>query len=57
MKPYIINVDRTTPIGEAVGDYGDYQWAKGFLIGHISGFCVGGLFVWSILRGRVLLSL
>jgi hypothetical protein len=52
MKPYIDNVDRTTPIGEIVGEYGDYQWTKGFLIGHISGFCVGGLFVWAILSKK-----
>jgi hypothetical protein len=49
MKPYIINVDRTHPIGEVIGEYCDYQWNKGFVIGHISGFCVGGLLVWVLL--------
>jgi hypothetical protein len=49
MNPYIINVDRTHPIGEVIGEYCDYQWNKGFVIGHISGICVGGLLVWVLL--------
>ena len=48
MTPYIINVDRTTPIGEIVGEYGDNQWKKGFMIG----VCVGGILVWIALRFR-----
>ena len=52
MNPYIINVDRTYPIGEIVGEYGDSQWNKGFVIGHISGVCVGGLLVWVLLSKR-----
>ena len=52
MKPYIIDVDRTTPIGEMVEEYGVYQWQKGFVIGHLSGFCLGGILVWAILIVR-----
>jgi hypothetical protein len=53
MKPYIIDIDRTMPVGEAVGNYGDYQWAKGFLIGHISGLCLGGILIWAAKRARL----
>ena len=49
MNPYILSIDRTKPIGKIVGDYGDYEWNKGFMIGHISGFCLGGIIVWIIL--------
>jgi hypothetical protein len=49
MKPYIINVDRTNPLGEIVGNYGDYQWNQGFIMGHLSGLCVGGIIFWFIL--------
>ena len=52
MKPYIINVDRTNPIGEMVGNYGEVQWTKGFIIGHVSGLCVGGLLVWILLSKK-----
>jgi hypothetical protein len=52
MKPYITGVDRTNPIGKIVGDYGDHQRNKGFIIGHISGICVGGLIVWAILSKK-----
>lgn len=52
MKPYIIDVDKTTPIGEMVEEYGDYQWRKGFVTGHISGFCLGGLLVWVLLSNK-----
>jgi hypothetical protein len=52
MTPYIISVDRTYPIGEVVGEYGDHQWNKGFVIGHITGLCVGGLLVWVLLSKR-----
>lgn len=45
MKPYIINVDRTHPVGAMVADYGDSQW----LWGYVSGLCIGGLLVWIIL--------
>jgi len=47
-----MNVDRTTPIGGLVGEYGDYQWANGFLIGHLSGLCAGGLLVWVLLSKK-----
>ena len=49
MKPYIMNIDRTNPVGKIVGEYGDYQWNKGFMMGHLSGLCVGGLLTWIIL--------
>ena len=52
MKPYIMNVDRTTTVGEMVANYGEYQWIKGFLIGHISGLCVGGAIVWILFSKR-----
>ena len=52
MKPYILNVDRTTPVGKIVGEYGDHQWTNGFLIGHLSGLCVGGLLVWALLSKK-----
>jgi len=52
MNPYISDVDRTYPIGKIVGDYGDNQWNKGFIIGHISGLCLGGLIVWTILSKK-----
>jgi hypothetical protein len=52
MKPYILDVDRTTPIGEMVEEYGEYQWKKGFVIGHLSGVCLGGILVWVILTVR-----
>jgi len=52
MIPYIINVDRTNPIGEIVGDYGDHQWNKGFMIGYISGLCIGGIIVWTVLSKK-----
>ena len=52
MNPYLINVDRTTPIGKIVGEYGDNQWNKGFMFGHISGLCVGGIIVWIILSKK-----
>ena len=52
MKPFIINVDRTNPIGEIVADYGDYQWNKGFTIGFISGLCLGGIIFWAILSKK-----
>ena len=45
MKPFIINVDRTNPIGGIIGDYGDYQWNKGFMVGFMSGLCLGGIIV------------
>ena len=48
MRPYIINVDRTTPMGMIVGEYGDNQWKKGF----ISGVCIGGILVWITLWFR-----
>ena len=48
MKPYIINVDRSHPIGAIIADYGDYQW----LWGHISGLCVGGLVAWLLLAKK-----
>jgi hypothetical protein len=50
MKPYITSVDPTHPIGFMVEEYGEYQWKKGFVIGCISGLCVGGLLVLSLLR-------
>ena len=52
MKPFIINVDRTNPIGEIVGEYGEDQWKKGFMMGHISGLCVGAILVWAILSKK-----
>jgi hypothetical protein len=52
MKPYIINVDKTHPIGEIVWEYGAYEWNKGFAIGHISGLCLGGLLVWALLTKK-----
>jgi len=52
MNPYILNIDRTKPIGKIVGDYSDYQWNKGFIIGHISGLCLGGIIVWIILSKK-----
>ena len=54
MKPYIIDVDRTNLVGAIVGTYGDYQWTKGFLIGHISGLCLGGIIVWVVKRAAPL---
>ena len=51
MKPYITNVDPTHPIGLMVEEYGEYQWKKGFLMGHMSGLCVG-LFVWILLSKK-----
>jgi len=52
MKPYIIDVNRTTPIGEIVGEYGDYQWNKGFAFGLVSGLCIGSTFAWILLSKR-----
>ena len=52
MKPYIVSVDRTNPIGEIIEEYSEYQWKKGFVIGHISGLCVGGLLVWILLSKK-----
>jgi hypothetical protein len=52
MKPYIIDVDRTKPIGRMVEEYGKYEWTKGFLIGHLSGLCVGGAIVWILFSKR-----
>lgn len=52
MTPYITGVDITNPIGKIVGDYGEYQWIKGFMVGHISGICVGGIIVWAILSKK-----
>jgi len=52
MKPYIINIDRTNPIGKIVADYSENQWTKGFLIGHISGLCLGGIIAWIILSKK-----
>ncbi len=49
MIPYIVNIDRTNPIGKIIGDYGDYQYNKGFIIGHITGICFGGIIAWIIL--------
>jgi hypothetical protein len=49
MNPYILNVDRKKPIGAIVGEYGDNQWNKGFMIGNIVGLCVGGILAWTIL--------
>ena len=49
MKPYIINVDHSHPIGAIIADYGDHQWNKGFIMGHVSGLCVGGLVAWLLL--------
>jgi hypothetical protein len=54
MKPYITSIDRTNPIGNIIGDYGEYQFNKGFMIGHISGICVGAIIVWAILSKKVL---
>ncbi len=48
MKPYITGIDRTNPIVKIIGEYGEYQWTKGFVIGLISGICVGGILVWAI---------
>ena len=52
MEPYIIGVDRTNPIGKIIGDYGAYQWNEGFMFGHISGICVGGIIVWAMLSKK-----
>jgi hypothetical protein len=52
MKPYIVSVDRTNPIGEIIEEYSEYQWKKGFVIGHISGLCLGGLLVWILLSRK-----
>jgi hypothetical protein len=49
MNPYIISVDRTNPIGKMVGEYGEDQWKKGFIVGHISGVCLGGVIIWILL--------
>jgi hypothetical protein len=56
MKPYIIDVDRTTMVGEMVANYGEYEWTKGFLMGHLSGLCVGGAIVWILLAKRGFMS-
>ena len=52
MNPYIMNADRANPIGKMVAEYGDNQWNKGFIIGHISGLCVGGIIAWIILSKK-----
>ena len=44
MKLYITDIDRTTPIGKVLGDYGDYQWNNGFLVGCFSGFCICSIY-------------
>ena len=49
MKPYIINIDKTNTIGKMISKYSEDQFKKGFIIGHISGLCLGGLLVWAIL--------
>jgi len=53
MKPYIIDIDTTNPIGKIIKEYGEYEWTKGFLMGHLSGLCVGSLFVWILLSKRM----
>lgn len=35
-----------------IGEYGGYQWNKGFVIGYFSGLCVGGILVWIISNKR-----
>lgn len=40
MQPYIQSVDRSTPIGALVHDYGAYQFKKGLVIGFLSGITV-----------------
>jgi hypothetical protein len=40
MKPYIIDIDKTNPIGNLIDDYGKTQWNNGFISGFISGLCV-----------------
>jgi hypothetical protein len=52
MKPYITGIDRTNPIGKIVGDYGEYQWNKGFMTGIFTGICVGGILVWAARRPK-----
>ena len=44
MQPYIHSVDRSTPIGALVHDYGSYQLKKGLVIGFVSGIVVSILF-------------
>lgn len=57
-KPYIVNVDRTNPIGKLVAEYGDSLYWRGFGHGFLSGAfvllsaCFLGLFTRS-LRHRV----
>ena len=56
MKPYITNIDTTNPIGKIIKEYGEYEWTKGFLIGHLSGLCVGGAIVLILLSKRGFMS-
>ena len=37
MKPYLRNVDRSTPLGDLICDYGQYQWTIGFTVGFLTG--------------------
>lgn len=43
MNPYIINIDRTKPIGKLIDQYGECQYNNGFLIGFLCGFSICAL--------------
>lgn len=36
-------------VASIFGEYGNYQWNKGFMIGHITGLCLGGAIAWTLL--------
>ena len=50
MKYYTIDIDRNTPIGQFIGDYGNYKWNNGFLFGFVSGFSVGAFLMVNLMK-------
>lgn len=50
MNHYIIDIDRSTPIGQFIGEYGDYKWNNGFLVGFVSGFSIGAFLMVNLIK-------
>jgi hypothetical protein len=38
---FIQSIDRTKPLGQIVGEYGDSRWKSGFFVGLCVGTAVG----------------
>jgi hypothetical protein len=45
---YILDVDRTHPLGKVLTEYGNYKWMNGFIIG----LCLGSTMTWAILSKK-----